>query len=90
MQITYDKAQFDAAVNYVWAYNHHTKNETRDKCEAFLMRLITSNAPRQVTFVACGGFTIVFTADPDDTNLVEVDITVEPTFKDCDIRTLEI
>jgi len=90
MKVTYDKVQFDAAVSYVWAYNHLTSSDTREDCESLLLGLIKRGANSKTTYTSCGGFTVIFACDSVDSDAVCAEITVDATFRDCNYITVEL
>tara|TARA_R110002094_G_scaffold217652_1_gene188839 strand:- start:174 stop:437 length:264 start_codon:yes stop_codon:yes gene_type:complete len=80
MIVTYDKVQFDAAVNHVLTHNHLLGVTTRAEGEAFLTRLIKSGAKSTSSYISSGGYTIIFGCEDAMTC---AEITVDATFKDC-------
>lgn len=87
MIVTYDKVQFDAAVNHVLTHNHLLGVTTRAEGEAFLTNLIKRGAKSTTTYVSCGGYTIIFGCEDAMTS---AEITVDATFKDCEYVQIEV
>jgi len=87
MIVTYDKVQFDAAVNHVLTHNHLLGVTTRAEGEAFLTRLIKSGAKSTSSYISSGGYTVIFGCEDAMTC---AEITVDATFKDCNYVQLEV